>query len=542
MSYKLHERQVIFEGRKCRLEVHHFVDDVSERKQVREVVVHPGAVIVLPILPDGKLILIRLTRHAVGQVLVELPAGTLEKGEMPLNCAGRELLEETGYLAHRIKPLTSFFTSPGILSEKMHAFVAYDLEKRSQALEEGEDIEIIEKTLDEAMEMIRTGQIVDAKTIVAIMMYERLSPANDRCGFGARWEDANSMGYQDRPYTRETYGGSPGRRFLLWLGYGSVPLFRFAGIDVRAHSTMVIFAFLMLLIGAGKESVWQDRIIGMTAVFLVVLLHEFGHSFTARWVGGSADQIIMHPLGGLALTQPPFRPLAHFLTTAGGPAVNVVICLICGAILYSITGGLPWNPLWTHPYLKFDGWGEVSFYTYWIYQISYFLLVFNLMPIYPLDGGRLVQEVLWPKMGYYRSTILSCNLGMIGATIVAAVGLAIGNFFLLILAAMGIFYCYQMREQMKAQGPYAFETDQTFGESWSTTPSRRNDASDRRAAKRAEKQRRAEAIEQETIDRILAKVSEKGMHSLTWWERRSLKKATENQRSRDASRASRPRQ
>ena len=91
---------------------------------------------------DGKILLIRNRRYAVDQTLLELPAGTLEKGEDPMNCAGRELLEETGYLAGRLEPLGSFFTSPGILSEKMYAFAAYDLEQQETALDEGEEIEL----------------------------------------------------------------------------------------------------------------------------------------------------------------------------------------------------------------------------------------------------------------------------------------------------------------------------------------------------------------------------------------------------------------
>jgi ADP-ribose pyrophosphatase len=109
----------------------------------------------------------------VGEVLLELPAGTLEPKEPPMNCAGRELLEETGYLAKRLKPLGSFYTSPGILTEKMHAFVAYDLQKKETALEEGEEIELYPTTLEQAMQMIKHGQIVDGKTIAVLLMYER---------------------------------------------------------------------------------------------------------------------------------------------------------------------------------------------------------------------------------------------------------------------------------------------------------------------------------------------------------------------------------
>ena len=108
----------------------------------------------------------------MGQILVELPAGTLEKGEIPMNCAGRELREETGYLAGKLKLIGSFFSSPGILSEKMHAFAAYDLRKSKQELDEGEELEVFETDFTEAVKMIRTGEIQDAKTIATLLMYE----------------------------------------------------------------------------------------------------------------------------------------------------------------------------------------------------------------------------------------------------------------------------------------------------------------------------------------------------------------------------------
>jgi ADP-ribose pyrophosphatase len=177
MSYRLVEKQVIYDGKKVRLEVHHLVDedDVTKRTR-RDVCAHPGAVVVLGLLNEGgreRVLLIRNRRYAIGQVLLELPAGTLEKGEDPMNCAGREMLEETGYLPGRLKPLGSFFSSPGILTEKMYAFAAYDLERRQQALEEGEEIELVPAGLDEAIDMIGTGEIQDGKSIAALLMFER---------------------------------------------------------------------------------------------------------------------------------------------------------------------------------------------------------------------------------------------------------------------------------------------------------------------------------------------------------------------------------
>lgn len=172
MSYRTVEKQIIYTGRKIRLELHHLEDDAGKRTQ-KEVVAHPGAVVILPFLDDKTILLIRNRRHAIAQILLELPAGTLEKDEAPMNCAGRELLEETGYLATRLKPLLNFYTSPGVLSEKMYAFAAYNLEKAQSALEEGEEIEVVPTPFADAINMIRFGQIQDGKTIACLLAYER---------------------------------------------------------------------------------------------------------------------------------------------------------------------------------------------------------------------------------------------------------------------------------------------------------------------------------------------------------------------------------
>ena len=175
MQNRLVEKQVVYQGQRVRLEVHHLDHEPTGRRVRKEVVVHPGAVVILAFLDDGRLLLIRNRRYAIGEKLVELPAGTLEPKEDPINCAGRELLEETGYLARRIKPLPGFYTSPGILTERMHVFAAYDLTHQGQALEADEDIEVLPTRLADAVEMIRTGQVQDAKTIAAVLMYDRFS-------------------------------------------------------------------------------------------------------------------------------------------------------------------------------------------------------------------------------------------------------------------------------------------------------------------------------------------------------------------------------
>ena len=178
MPYRLIEKQVIYDGVKCRLELHDLENEKTARRHRREVVVHPGAVLVMGFLDDGRVLLIRNWRYVVGQTLIELPAGTLEKGEDPLKCAERELLEETGYSAGKIKPLLNFFTAPGLLSERMYVFAAYDLQKQATALEEGEEIEVLPTEWKEAVAMAINGQIQDGKTIAALLWYDRIRETN----------------------------------------------------------------------------------------------------------------------------------------------------------------------------------------------------------------------------------------------------------------------------------------------------------------------------------------------------------------------------
>ncbi len=174
MSQVCKESEVLFTGRIFRVvKVIQQLPDGSTL--MREVVRHPGAVVVLPLLDDGRVCLVRNFRPAVGQTLVELPAGTLEPDEDPLDTARRELAEETGYRAGRVEHLLSFYMSPGILDERMHVFVATGLTPGEQSLETGEQLEPLLLPLEEALAMARDGRIQDAKTLVALFYYRLFS-------------------------------------------------------------------------------------------------------------------------------------------------------------------------------------------------------------------------------------------------------------------------------------------------------------------------------------------------------------------------------
>jgi ADP-ribose pyrophosphatase len=139
----------------------------------REVAIHPGSVVIVPLVSADKVCLIDVVRIAVGETLVELPAGTLDRVESLADAAARELTEETGYRAGKITAAGSFWMSPGILRERMHVFVAEDLEPGPQALEPGERITTRVVPLDEAVAMCLDGTIHDAKTVAALLLISR---------------------------------------------------------------------------------------------------------------------------------------------------------------------------------------------------------------------------------------------------------------------------------------------------------------------------------------------------------------------------------
>ena len=142
-------------------------------KVTKDVVRHPGSVAIVPLIDEQRICLIRNRRVTVSETLVEIPAGTLEPPESPLECAQRELIEETGYQAEIFEELTQFFPAPGILDEKMHLFVARKLTAGQHAREDGEEIENLVVELAEALQMIGSGEIHDAKTMLGLLLYAR---------------------------------------------------------------------------------------------------------------------------------------------------------------------------------------------------------------------------------------------------------------------------------------------------------------------------------------------------------------------------------
>lgn len=169
MEEKTLESKLIFEGRVLGLKVD-LIELPDGQQSAREVVVHPGAVAVVAVTEADEVLLIKQFRYPVGKVIWEIPAGKLEKGEDPLECAQRELAEETGHGAVQWTHLTTFFTTPGFSNEIMHVYLATGLFIDERTADDDEFIELHRIPLNEAVRMIAGGEIEDLKTIAGILL------------------------------------------------------------------------------------------------------------------------------------------------------------------------------------------------------------------------------------------------------------------------------------------------------------------------------------------------------------------------------------
>lgn len=166
------DKKEIHKGRVFTLfqEILHFKDRPSHRW---DLITHPGAVAIIPVLNNGNLLLIKQWRRAIQKIIYEIPAGTLDDGESPLTCAQRELQEEVDQKAETFIPLGGFYSTPGFCNEYIHLFIAKDLKPSSLDGDDNEAIDIVETSLEDALEMIDSGKIEDLKTITGIFKYKR---------------------------------------------------------------------------------------------------------------------------------------------------------------------------------------------------------------------------------------------------------------------------------------------------------------------------------------------------------------------------------
>jgi len=173
MNYRIVKSEVIFKGKVFNTIVNQIEYD-SGNKAVREVAEHPGGAVVVPVTDDGKIVMITQHRFPMNEVLLELPAGKLNKDEDPFICAVRELEEETGYKSNNVKELGSIYTTPGYSTEKLWIYLAKDLKPGNHNREEGEfGMQVLELSFDEIENKIHSGDIVDSKTICGIFLAKK---------------------------------------------------------------------------------------------------------------------------------------------------------------------------------------------------------------------------------------------------------------------------------------------------------------------------------------------------------------------------------
>lgn len=195
---------------------------------------------------------------------------------------------------------------------------------------------------------------------------------------------------------------------------GALKLFRLIGIDVYVHWTWFLAFYVLPKLTPREYSNYGWNALEILGLFLIVLTHEFGHQLACRSVGGQTHDIVLWPLGGVAYVSPPQRPGAQLWSIAAGPLVNVVLIPVF-AVLVSVSWRLDWYDI--HP--------DAYELTHNLFRINVGLLIFNMMPVYPLDGGQILRSLLWFPFGRANSLLVATIIGFIG----------IASWFVLLLVA-----------------------------------------------------------------------------------------------------------
>ena len=212
---------------------------------------------------------------------------------------------------------------------------------------------------------------------------------------------------------------------------GSFRLFRFAGIDVFLHWSWFLVAVFEINARAGRYSSIAWNVLEYVALFLIVTLHEFGHALACRQAGGTANRIVLWPLGGVAFVDPPPRPGATLWSLAAGPLVNVALAPILFALLM-LSRSLGWaNAL-----------PNVHELVQAVFVIDVVLLIFNMLPIYPLDGGQILRSLLWFVVGRARSLMLATLVGFVGVAGLIVLAFRIGSLWFGVLSAFILLNCW----------------------------------------------------------------------------------------------------
>jgi Zn-dependent protease len=391
----------------------------------------------------------------------------------------------------------------------------------------------------------------------------------------------------------------------------SLPVFRLFGIQVRVHLFFIVFAlglFLRQITLLQYQNVWwlDMFLLSFVVLFGSVLLHEFGHCFGARYMDGDAREILIWPLGGLAYVDVPHRARALFVMVAAGPAVNVLICLVCAGAL-AAAGFVPsLNPLadphraemtnyrdgrtYTSPYMvklykagtneeptyrelnermkeyeqttknrlpkptetaEYDkaaaamgyeravagGW---VIWAYRIFWLNLILFLFNMLPAYPLDGGQLLQAVIWGRtQDHRRGVVVAAYTGMAFAVLFLVVSMAANESMFLALSLFMLYSASMKLSQLDAdEGPFGYDfsagytslekDDEPAPRVKRPGPLRR--WLDARKARKVARESEQRQKDEERMDQLLEKIARSGQGSLTDEERQFLKRVSARKR------------
>jgi Zn-dependent protease len=226
---------------------------------------------------------------------------------------------------------------------------------------------------------------------------------------------------------------------MLPTRQGSFHLFRLLGIDVFLHWSWILIAFIEVEYRRGEYGSVTWNVLEYLALFAIVLLHEFGHALACRQVGGRANQIVLWPLGGVAYVAPPQRPGAMLWSIAAGPLVNV-------ALFPVLTG------IWF--FARSSGWAEAMPNLYHfllaIAEINLVLLIFNLLPIYPLDGGQILRSLLWFAFGRPHSLMIAAIAGLVGVAGLIVLAILRQSVWLGVLSGFIVLNCWGGLMQARA--------------------------------------------------------------------------------------------
>jgi len=220
---------------------------------------------------------------------------------------------------------------------------------------------------------------------------------------------------------------------------GSVRLFRAAGIDVFLHWSWFLVAAFEISARAKSYSSLTFNVLEYLALFLIVTLHEYGHALACRQVGGTANQIMLWPLGGVAYVNPPPRPGAALWSIAAGPLVNVVLLPVL-----SLLGILSRSSGWA------QAMPDVHALLRAVWFINFGLLIFNMLPIYPLDGGQILRSLLWFVVGRARSLMVAASIGFLGVAVFIILALWMHSVWYGVLSVFMLMNCWSGLRQARA--------------------------------------------------------------------------------------------